>query len=192
MAEPPVQVSAREGLDVVQVAALGDAATIAERLTEHFGLAITGTPNGTATAGALTVLWHGPAQWLVVRAPAAAPLADELMRLCGDAAAVVDLGHARTVLRLAGPGVRAVLAKGTSIDLRPGRFGPGACALTALGKIGAFLHAVAPETIDVYVARSYGRALVDWLEHAAGVVVIGRSAPIRPDESANAALRESE
>jgi heterotetrameric sarcosine oxidase gamma subunit len=60
-----------------------------------------------------------------------------------------------------------VLAKGTSIDLRPSRFAPGACALTALGKIGALLHAVTPATIDVYVHRSYTRTFVDWLEHAA-------------------------
>jgi heterotetrameric sarcosine oxidase gamma subunit len=65
--------------------------------------------------------------------------------------------------------VRDVLAQGTSIDLRPARFAPGQCALTALGKIGVLLHAVAPNTIDVYVARSYAQALVEWLEHAGRV-----------------------
>ena len=114
------------------------------------------------------MLWHGPGQWLIVRAPAATLLADELARVCAEDAAVVDLGHARTVLRFEGPDVRDVLARGTSIDLRPAHFAPGACALTALGKIGALLHAVAPETIDVYVARSYGQALVEWLGHPMG------------------------
>ncbi len=167
MAEPQVQVSARAPLDIVQVAAFDDAGAIAERLFKHFALPVAATPNRAAGTGDLTVLWHGPGQWLIVRAPAAAPLADELARLCGEDAAVVDLGHARSVLRLAGPGVRDVLAGGTSIDLRPAHLGPGACALTALGKIGALLHAVAPETIDVYVASSYAQALVEWLERAA-------------------------
>jgi heterotetrameric sarcosine oxidase gamma subunit len=163
----PSHMSARGALDIAQVAAFGAAVETAQTLSKHFGLAITATPNRAVTAGDLAVLWHGPGQWLVVRAPAAAPLADELARLCGDAAAVVDLGHARTALRLDGEGVRDVLARGTSIDLRPARFAPGACALTALGKIGALLHVVAPATIDVYVARSYAHAFIEWLEHAA-------------------------
>src|SRR5262249_6783761 len=109
---------------------------------------------------------HGPGQWLIVRAPSAAPLADELASLFGEAAAVVDLGHARTPLRFEGEGVRDVLARGTSIDLRPAHFAAGACALTALGKIGALLHAVATDTIDVYLPRTYAQAFTEWLEHA--------------------------
>jgi len=168
VADTLVQVAARDPLDMVQVAAFGDAAETAARLSKHFRVTLTPASNRAVTAADLTVLWHGPGQWLVVRAPGPSPLADELARLCGEDAAVVDLGHARTVLRLTGGGVRDVLARGTSIDLRPARFAPGACALTALGKIGALLHAVAPETIDVYVARSYAQALVEWLEHATG------------------------
>jgi sarcosine oxidase subunit gamma len=138
---------------------------MADRLSKHFGLTITATPNRALAAGDLTVLWHGPGQWLMVRAPAATQLADELAALLGEDAAVVDLAHARTAFRLEGPGARDVLARGTSIDLRPTHFAPGACALTALDKIGALLHAAAPDTIDVYVARSYAQALVELLEH---------------------------
>jgi sarcosine oxidase, subunit gamma len=169
---PPLAVRARGPLDMVQVAAFRTAAETAGRLSKHFGLAITLTPNRTVTAGDLTVLWHGPGQWLIVRAPAVPPLADELSPVCGDNAAVVDLGHARAVLRFAGDGVCDVLAKGTSIDLRPASFPPGACALTALGKINALLHAVAPATVDVYVPRSYAQALVEWLQHAARDVAV--------------------
>jgi sarcosine oxidase subunit gamma len=115
----------------------------------------------------LTVLWHGPGQWLIVRPPAVPPLADALAGVCGDGAALVDLGHARSVLRLAGDSVGDVLAKGTSIDLRPAHFAPGACALTALGKINALLHAVAPATVDIYVPRSYAQAFIEWLQCAA-------------------------
>jgi sarcosine oxidase subunit gamma len=164
MADAPVRITARGALDIVQVATFGDAAKTAARLSKYFGLTITPTPNRAAAAGDLTVLWHGPGQWLIVRAPVATPLADELVALLGEDTAVVDLGHARTVLRVAGEGARDVLATGTSIDLRPAQFAPGACALTTLGKIGALLHAVAPATIDVYVARSYAQALVAWLD----------------------------
>jgi sarcosine oxidase subunit gamma len=167
-----VDVRARSPIEMVQVAAFGAPAATAELLSKHLGLAITPMPNRAVTSGDLTVLWHGPGQWLIVRAPGAAPLADELVRVCGESAAVVDLGHARSVLRFAGEGVRDLLARGTSIDLRPARFPPGACALTALGKINALLHAVASETIDVYAPRSYGQAFVEWLHHAARDVTI--------------------
>jgi len=172
MADAPVHVFPRCPLDVAQVAAFDDGAAIAELLSKHFGLAITPTPNQAAASGDVTALWHGPSQWLIVRPRGPSPLADELARVCVDDAAVVDLGDARTALRCAGEGVRDVLAKGTSIDLRPTRFAPGACALTALGKVGALLHVVAPATIDVYVARSYGQALIEWLQHAAREVPV--------------------
>ena len=177
MADAPVRVTGRGPLDIVQVAAFGDAFAMAARLSKHFGLAITPAPNRAISNGDLTVLWHGPGQWLIVRAPAATPLADELARACGEDAAVVDLGHARSVLRFEGEGVRDLLATGTSIDLRPAHFAPGACALTALGKIGALLHAAAPATMDVYVARSYAQALIEWLEHAARDVSVEFAGP---------------
>jgi heterotetrameric sarcosine oxidase gamma subunit len=165
MADAPVHITTRGPFDIVQVAGFGDAAETAARLSKHFRLTITPTANRAVTTGDLTVLWHGPGQWLIVRPPAATPLADELAALCGDDAAVVDLGNARTVLRLTGEGMRDLLVTGTSIDLRPAHFASGACALTALGKVGALLHAVALDTIDVYVARSYAQAFIEWLDH---------------------------
>src|SRR5262249_43812993 len=95
----------RDPLEIVQVAAFGDASAIAERLSKHFDLTITTAPNRAVAAGGLTALWHGAGQWLIVRAPAAAPLADELVALCGEDAAVVDLSHARRVLRFEGADV---------------------------------------------------------------------------------------
>jgi heterotetrameric sarcosine oxidase gamma subunit len=175
---PPLTVRARGPLEIVQVAAFGAPAATAERLSKHFGLAVTPTPNRAVVAGDLTVLWHGPGQWLIVRALAVPSLADALADVCGDGAALVDLGHARTVLRFAGDSVRDVLAKGTSIDLRPTRFAPGACALTALGKINALLHAVAPATVDVYVPRSYAYAFTAWLEHAARDIAVAFEGPV--------------
>ena len=168
MADAPVRITPRGPLDIAQVAAFGEAAATADRLSKHFGLTITPTPNRAAAAGDLTVLWHKPGQWLIMRTPGTTQLADEVAALLGEDAAVVDLGHARAAFRLEGPGTRDLLAAGTSVDLRAAHFAPGACALTALGKIGALLHAVAPDTIDVYVARSYAQALVECLERAGG------------------------
>jgi heterotetrameric sarcosine oxidase gamma subunit len=167
MGDAPVRIRPRGPLDIVQVAAFGDTAALAEHLSKYFGLTITPAANRAVVADDLAVLWHGPGQWLIVRAPAATQLADKLAGVCAEDAAVVDLSHARSVLRFEGEGARDVLASGTGIDLRPAHFAPGACALTALGKIGALLHALAPDTIDVYVPRSYAQAFAEWLEHAA-------------------------
>ncbi len=167
MADAPVRIAARGALEVVQIAGFADAAETAARLSKYFGAAITPAPNRAISNGGLTVLWHGPGQWLIVRLPSSKPLADELASLFGEMGAVVDLGHARSVLRFEGEGVRELLANGTSIDLRPARFPPGACALTSLGKIGALLHCIAPTTIDVYVPRTYSDAFIEWLEHDA-------------------------
>jgi sarcosine oxidase, subunit gamma len=168
MADAPVRIVRRGPLQIVQVAAFGNAAETAARMSKYFGVTITPAPNRAIANDDLTVLWHGPGQWLVVRPLGGTALADELAALCRDTAAVVDLGHARSVLRFQGEGVRDVLAMGTSIDLRPTRFPPGTCALTALGKIGALLHCIAPTTIDVYVPRTYVQAFIDWLEHGCG------------------------
>jgi len=181
MADAPVRVTARGPLEIVQVATFGDAPDTAQRLSKHFGIAITPAPNRAITSGDLTVLWHGPDQWLIVRAPGGTALTDELASVFGEAAAMVDLGHARSVLRFEGGGLCDVLAMGTSIDLRPAHFAPGACALTALGKIGALLHAVAPTTIDVYVPRTYSEAFIEWLEHVCSGIFPVRSALPQPD-----------
>src|SRR5262249_21628269 len=122
MVDAPLRITPRGPLDVAQVAAFGDVAEMTERLSKYFWLTITPSPTRAVAAGDLTVLWHGPGQSLIVRTPRAAPLADELAALLGEDAAVVDLGHARSVLRFEGDGASEVLARGTSIDLRPAHF----------------------------------------------------------------------
>ena len=110
MVDAPVRITVRGPFDIALVAAFGDPVDTAERLSEHFGLTITTAPNRAVVADDLTMLWHGPGQWLIVRAPAATHLANELVALFGDDAAVVDLGHARTALRFEGDGARDALA----------------------------------------------------------------------------------
>ena len=83
MADAPLRVTGRGPLDIVQVAAFGDALAMAARLSAHFGVEITPAPNRAISNDDLTVLWHGPGQWLIVRAPTATPLADELAHACG-------------------------------------------------------------------------------------------------------------
>lgn len=125
--------------------------------------------------GGTAVLWLGPDEWLIA-APAGKgdALADKLRRALGSLhAALTPLGDGRTVIRLSGPRARDVLSKGCPLDLHPRVFGPGQCAQTILGRCDMLLHQPAqgrgaPDTFEIYVARSFAEYAWTWLEDAAG------------------------
>ena len=150
----PLSVRERRHLELVQFSAWEDR-------TELAGIAL--PPPGRAGEGEVTALWIGPRRWLLV-APDGTGL---LQRVNGEAGVFVDQSEGRTVLRLSGASARAVLAKGTGIDLDASAFGAGSCAATLLAHVGVLLHAVASDTIDVYVPRSYALTFWEWLLEAA-------------------------
>lgn len=126
-------------------------------------------PNTVHTVGALRVLWLGPDEWLVLTAPGAeAELIGALRQaLDGQHAAVVDVTGNRSLLRLAGPEARTVLAKGCSLDLHPSRFGPGQCAQTLIARCGVLLHQLDDRpSFDLLPRRSFSEYLWMWLSDA--------------------------
>ena len=83
-------------------------------------------------------------------------------------AAVTDLGHGRTVLRIVGRHGRDLLAKGSGVDFHPRAFPVGACAQSLLGHVGVLVHAVDERpAFDLYVARSYALTVWEWLGESA-------------------------
>ena len=71
---------------------------------------------------------------------------------------VLDLSHARTCIRIAGPAARDLLARHVTIDLRPRSFAEGQAVTTAVGSLAVFLLA-RPEGFDLIVFRSFALAL---------------------------------
>lgn len=155
------------------------------------GVALPRAPNTSAHGADRTVLWLGPDEWLVVLA------ADEDESAVADAlaaaltehhAAIVAVGHARTVIGVAGPRARDVLAKGCGLDLHPRAFGPGQCAQTALARAGIILHQrdgfhqrEGGPSYDIDCRRSFAPYVWAWLEDAAGeygVAVIADDPPV--------------
>jgi sarcosine oxidase subunit gamma len=135
-------------------------------------------PNRVHEKGAARILWLGPDEWLVVTpAETGEGLARRLVeRLAGQFAAVTTLSEGRAAMGIAGPGARAVLAQGCSVDLHPRAFQPGHCAQTLLARVPVLLHQrdVAP-TYDLYVQRSMAEYLWAWLEDAGrdeGIAVV--------------------
>lgn len=147
---------------LVQVSAFhGHAGAAADALERSAGLRPPRDIGHVVERDDRTLLCVGPGRWWLVGGDDAVPELDPAR------AAVVDQSHGRVVLEVAGERVRDLLAKGTSIDLHPAALPAGRSAATALGPIAVVLHARADDRFEIHVARSYARALFDWLDDAA-------------------------
>jgi len=88
----------------------------------------------------------------------------ELTAELGQLAAVTDQTDARAVLKLHGPRVRDVLAKGCPVDLHPRAFRRGDTALTTIGGIGTQIWwADVDEAFHLAVPRSMAGSFWSWL-----------------------------
>ena len=121
------------------------------------------------SSGETSVLWLGPAEFLVV-APAEAheSLGGDLIQALQSALAdgegqVVDLSANRTTFELTGPRARAVLEKGCSLDLHPREFKAGTAYSTVIGNIPAILWKTGEESFRVLPRASFADFLGRWL-----------------------------
>ena len=164
--EPGVRVSPREGLHLATI--IGHRARSAE-LDRLLFEALGAEPPKTAQVARASdgdLIWSGPEQWLLA-SPSAELMRQIAARLAG-VAAVSDQSDARAVLRLWGPQIRNVLAKGCLIDLHPRVFRPGDVALTAIAHIGVQLWQLDDgPTYELAVFRSMAMSFWSWFEGAA-------------------------
>jgi len=133
-----------------------------------FGVALPDGPR-RATRGAVTFAGTGPDQWIAsAEGSEAAGFAAKVRARIGPFAAVADQSDSRLVLRLSGPRVREVLAKGVPVDLHPNAFRPGDVASTLVGYIGAQIDMLddAP-TYQLTAPRSMAGSFWSWLTSAA-------------------------
>jgi len=127
------------------------------------------TDANTSTSGTHRVYWLGPDEWLILTE------VDEASSLCGKLekslsamhAAVNDVSGGQLALRIAGTGVRDVLAKGCTLDLHPRVFTSNMCAQSGLAKASVLISLVEePDVFDIVVRRSFADYLLRWLDHA--------------------------
>jgi sarcosine oxidase subunit gamma len=116
-------------------------------------------------------VWLGPDRWLLISdIRSATAIIDSCKQALNDIVHnAVDYSSGLAVTQIAGPGARRLLATGSGIDLRPESFPVGSCCRTRLAQVAAVIVAEAPETYDVYVDRSYGTYLSDWLAESASI-----------------------
>ena len=139
-----------------------------QAVRQALGQPLPTVPN-TFTAEAHTIYWLGPDEWLLATAPGEEKeIARHLEKsLAGQCCSLVDLTGGQILLRLGGSHVRAVLAKGCTLDLHPRAFEVGRCAQTTLAKTSMLIALVdeAP-TFDIIVRRSFAEYAARWLRHS--------------------------
>jgi sarcosine oxidase subunit gamma len=126
---------------------------------------------GEATAAALTgyeAQWAGPDQYFVLaEGKAEGALHRELKAKLSGLASVSDQSHGRVIIRIAGPKARAVLAKGTPVDLHPAEFPVGKSALTQMAHVGIHLTRVGEDAYDLSVFRGFSESYWEWITEQA-------------------------
>jgi methylglutamate dehydrogenase subunit D len=108
-------------------------------------------------------MWAGPDQYFV-EGIAAAKLKEKL----GANASVIDQSHGRVVIRIAGPKARAVLAKGTPVDLHTDHFSMGKSAMTQMAHVGVHMTRTGPDEFTLSVFRGFSESFWEWLTDSAG------------------------
>lgn len=118
-------------------------------------------------AGA-AVQWAGPDQYFVVaEGRGEGALYAQVKGLLAGIGSVSDQSHGRVVIRISGPKARAVLAKGTPVDLHPGEFPVGKSALTQMAHVGVHLTRVDGDAYDLSVFRGFSESFWEWITEQA-------------------------
>jgi methylglutamate dehydrogenase subunit D len=122
-----------------------------------------------ATLKKADVQWAGPDQYYVQ----ATGLADdalysELKKKLSGIASLTDQSHGRVTLRIAGAEARAVLAKGTPVDLHRDEFPIGKSALTQMAHVSVHLTRIAEDEFTLSVFRGFSESFWEWLVSQAG------------------------
>ena len=158
-----VQLVERPFLTMVSVRVDPDSAG-ARRIDEALGAPLPRRVGETSQAGAHTVLWLGPEEWLIVSEADAETLVDQLRAAVGDTPAqVLDLSANRTVIELAGPGARDVLEKGCPADLHPRSFADGTAITTTLARVPVLLWKVDVALFRILPRASLAQYVAAWL-----------------------------
>lgn len=164
----PVRIAERR-VAIVQVAAFkgrGDA--VGQRIASGLGVALPG-PGKSAHGDGVTAVWIGPETSLVTAPDMGGDgLLARVQTAVGDAAAVTDQSHGKTVLRLSGSRVRDCLDKVCRLDLHPSVFKAGDAAVTIIAHVTACLVMVddAP-TYDIIGPSTFALSLLEGIEMAA-------------------------
>jgi sarcosine oxidase subunit gamma len=180
-AEPQIIIAERFNLIVAQLSAFrGKRGDVAKAVFEITGLELPEGRKRVAASG-LTLIGVAPSQWLAIADGAEGrALLSRLSEALSGLASVVDQSDAKAILRVSGPRLRDVLAKGCSLDLHPRAFTQQHAATTQIALIPCQLWQLdeAP-TFELAVPLSYSRSFWSWL--TASAAEFGYEVRARPE-----------
>ena len=171
---PVAQVEERPLQGMVTLRGDLSAPALAKAVKAATGCAMPGQRKIVA-AGGNAVAWMSPDEvlLLVPHAEAPAVAAGLGAALAGVHHLAVDVSDARAMFRLAGSGVREVLARLCPADLSPAAFGPGELRRTRLAQVPAAFWLTAQEEARLVCFRSVARYAFDVLAGAAAGEPVG-------------------
>jgi sarcosine oxidase subunit gamma len=158
-----------QGLATV-IARKGCAEALASRVRALYGVVLADDPRRVCE-GATAFVGTSPGAWLAIGRDEGNAFAARLREELDGLASVTDQSDGYAMLRLAGPSVRDVLAKGVSIDLHPEAFRPGDAAATAVAYMGLTLWRLEDENghpvFEMVVFRGLAKSFWHWLSVSA-------------------------
>lgn len=169
---PGVTLGEVKGRDLTQVGTWLDSVEGAKGvLAGELGFAL---PAGTRTAAAkgdVTVFMIAPDKWWIA-GPYTHYWYKRLSKVLPVSHGVVtDLGHARTVVSVAGPHARDLLMRTVAIDLDPNEFPAGRFASTGIHGVGVLVHHAADmpsgAVFHVYIPHTFAASVFEGLAHLA-------------------------
>ncbi len=165
------------GRDLLQVGAWPETvSSVAQELAAAIGTAAPAPRGPAVTSGTRAAFFVGPDK-IWVTAPFADGLSATLGKLWPSSKAVVtELGHSRTVIRVAGANARDLIARFLAVDTDPALFSVGRVVSAGLHGLGVTLHHVTDGAYDLYLPRTFALSLVEGIVEVAeqwGVEVRG-------------------
>ena len=152
-----------------QITLRGDLSTksMAKAVQAAAGVTVPGAL-GVTHEGSARAVWMSHDELLVIADGAAGDRAVEAEKALSRVHAMaLDVSDARAVMRLTGPLVGEVLAKGAPCDCSDRGFPPGTARRTHMAGLAVGIWRLDAETWEVVCFRSYAHHLRAWLEQAA-------------------------
>lgn len=135
------------------------------------GFVLPTTPRTSNRSRHRAALWWSPDQWIITCSRSqSANLVKKLSEaLEGHHAMATDVSDARAIIKASGPSTRTTIMKGSSADLFLPDVEVGHVRRTQIAETAVALHVTSlkPETVEIYVFRSYADYIWQWLSVAA-------------------------
>ena len=168
MADPisakDVSIFLRDDVSILHIAARrGSQRKVELRAGSIFGANLPSLPRIVEAQG-VTIVWAGPAQWLIVRGrTVGAQDMVDLNEAFGRLASIVEVGDSRVLINISGVSAREFLSKCIPVDLHEREFKPGIVAITHCNHLGVTLWRTSDgNSYELLCARTYAE---DFLRH---------------------------